>query len=905
METELQHSGTPHEGSIPHSGRYEYGSGDDPFQHEGGFRAQVAKLRAEGLSDTEVAKALGMNTKEFRNQVTLEKAKEQAANLSRAQKLKDHGYSNTKIAELMGTKESTVRGWLKQANEEKQNKIDSTTDTLKKSLQNHKYIDVGIGVERELGVARTKLDASLAKMKEEGYEVVTINVPQATNPKQYTTVKVLAPEGTTKREVFNNLQDIGTINEYTSRDGGKSWGLVEYPKSLDSKRVYIRYKEEGGIDKDGVIELRKGVEDISLGNAHYAQVRIAVDDTSYLKGMAIYSDNIPDGYDVVFNTNKSQGTPARKVFKDLKEDRDNPFGASIKANGQRRYTDENGESQLSVINKVNEEGDWDEWSRTISAQMLAKQPAKLISNQLKVSYTEKADELNDILKVQQPETRKKLLEEFASDCDSTAVHLKAAGFPNQRSQVLIPITTMKDTEIYAPNYQNGEQVALIRYPHGGIFEIPILTVNNNDKKAKSILGDAKDAVGINKTVADQLSGADFDGDTVQVIPVSAKVPIQNIKAFSGAYEALKDFDPKEQYKGYEGMPEMKEKTKQNEMGKVSNLITDMTLKGATDEEIVRAVKHSMVVIDAKKHHLDYKQSEKDNNIRELKQKYQYDPETGKGGAATIVSRAKSSIQVPKVTARSQVGISTYNTDPETGERIKVLANETYVDKKGKTQVRTMESTRMAETTDAYTLSSGTQKENLYADYANKLKALANRARKEYLATDNSSVSIVAKENYNQEVNSLKFKLNEALKNAPKERIAQIRANQEIKAKIADNPELTDEEHKADLKKERNRSLAKARDAVGSSKKDVLIKPTQKEWEAIQAGALSSTTIFSILNNMDSDDIRRLSMPNYRDSTTLPPAKQARIRALSASGHSNAEIAEALGISTSTVFKYLS
>ena len=50
------------------------------------------------------------------------------------------------------------------------------------------------------------------------------------------------------------------------------------------------------------------------------------------------------------------------------------------------------------------------------------------------------------------------------------------------------------------------------------------------------------------------------------------------------------------------------------MGKISNLITDMTLLGASEDKLARAVRHSMVVIDDEKHHLDYKQSEKDNNI---------------------------------------------------------------------------------------------------------------------------------------------------------------------------------------------------------------------------------------------------------------------------------------------------
>ena len=63
------------------------------------------------------------------------------------------------------------------------------------------------------------------------------------------------------------------------------------------------------LDKDGVIEIRSGVDDLSLGDSHYAQVRILVDGNTYLKGMAVYSDDLPDGVDVMFNTNKKKRHP--------------------------------------------------------------------------------------------------------------------------------------------------------------------------------------------------------------------------------------------------------------------------------------------------------------------------------------------------------------------------------------------------------------------------------------------------------------------------------------------------------------------------------------------------------------------------------------------------------------------
>jgi hypothetical protein len=146
----------------------------------------------------------------------------------------------------------------------------------------------------------------------------------------------------------------------------------------------------------------------------------------------------------------------------------------------------------------------------------------------------------------------------------------------------------------------------VRYPHGGTFEMPELTVNNQNREARSILSDkvkghARDAVGINSKVAARLSGADFDGDTVLVIPNDRR----SVKT-SAPLKELKDFDPQKRYPGYEGMKVMSDKQKQ--MGDVSNLITDMTILGANPAEIARAVKHSMVVIDAEKHKLNYKQS---------------------------------------------------------------------------------------------------------------------------------------------------------------------------------------------------------------------------------------------------------------------------------------------------------
>lgn len=603
--------------------------------------------------------------------------------------------------------------------------------------------------------------------------------------------------------------------------------------------------------------------------------------------MAIYSDDLPPGVDVRFNTNKKQGTPMGDVLKNIKDDPDNPFGSLIKAGGQSYYIDKDGKRQLSLINKRAEEGDWGAWSDKLPSQFLSKQSLHLVKKQLGLAASDKLAEFDEICRLTNPTVKKTLLKSFADDCDAAAVHLQAAALPRQKYQVILPITSMKDTEVYAPNYKNGEQVALIRYPHGGTFEIPIVTVNNKHPEARKTLGNALDAIGINSKVAERLSGADFDGDTVMVIPTGGKVKITSTSPLKG----LEGFDPKTSYPYKEGMKTMR--NTQTEMGKVSNLITDMTLKGATQDELARAVRHSMVVIDAEKHKLNYKQSEIDNGIASLKKKYQghYD-EDGKyhEGAATLISRAKSETSVLKRKGSPII-------DPKTGEQSYKEVYEEYVDKRtGKTKVRTQASTKMAETRDARTLSSGHPVEEAYADYANQMKSLANKARKEMVSTGKIAYSASAKATYQTQVDTLSAKLNVALRNAPKERQAQVIANANVAAKKKDNPDMTN----AEIKKAGQQALTSARVKVGAKREP--IKLTDKEWEAIQAGAISENKLKQIINNVNIDELRQRATP--RATTSLSSAKISKISSMNASGYSIAEIAQALGISTSTVSKYL-
>lgn len=901
----LKHEGrSVLEGAPIGSGRYRYGSGDSAYQHVKNFQTTVRSLRKRGWSDTQIAKHMQMNSTEFRAKTSQNKEQIKAYEVAMAKKLKAKGMSTTAIARRLYNdpkKESTVRNLLKEAEAPKKKKFSSTEEALKAELEKHRMLDVGPGVELSLGVSQTMLTNVLKQMEKDGYTVHrNIAVDQygkATNQK--TTIKVLTKNDITAHEIYEHLDEIKPAGiDLFSDDKGATFKERKPPEVVHTDRVFIKYAEDGGTEKDGVIEIRRGVKDLSLGNANYAQVRIAVDNNHFMKGMAIYSDDIPEGYDIVYNSNRHRGAPLYKtpgyigdtVFKamkadDMKRNPENPFGANITPDEKlflgrdRKWTDDQGVEHESAIRIVNEEGRWNDWSKNISAQMLSKQPSALAKRQLDLTYAAKREQLNDILKLTNPTVKQKMLLEFADSCDSDAVHLKAYGFPNQAGKVILPVSTLPPNQIYAPTYKTGDQVVLIRYPHASITEIPSLTVNNNHKDAKRILGNAIDAVGISPKVAQQLSGADFDGDTVYVIP-NPRGEIQ----FRKQFDALKDFDTKESYPGYPGMKVISHAHQQKQMGVVTNLITDMQIAGARDDEIVRAIKHSMVIIDSEKHGLDWKRSERENDIRELVEKYQVKGDGTIGGASTLISRSKAKTYINQ---RRYKGIN-----PETGEKI--------FEETGKTnwrgQIIQENSTQMADTKDARTLISKYNKaiERIYANYANQMKAMALEARKEYVSTPNMKYDPQAKKAYAAEVASLESKLREAKMNAPLERQALILANLTVKQAIYDNPSLKSD--RGALKKLKGRTLNEKRSLTGANKKRV--KFTEREIEAIQAGAVHHTFLQDLLRNADDKDVKRWFMP--RNDTQLSSARKSRINSMLNLGYSQKDVADMLDIPVSQV-----
>lgn len=950
---ELMHYGMPRR-----SGRYPWGSGKEPYQHSGDWLSRVETLKKKGYNQKRIIEEMNsynkdhgydiLSTTELRTLNAIASNQRSMDNIRTAQRLRDkEGMTTQEIAEKMGQPWSTVKGWLDEDVETSRRQVAmATKDFLYEQVKKKEFIDVGKGTElvasEGIGqaVSKDKMNEALYMLElDEGCRVVNIGVPQATASGQQTVTRVLCKPGfKTDKEAMaaaykarneNKLTTLEDLSEeYYTPDHGDTYhpNVFQKPTSVDPKRVYIRYAGdpknggEHGELKDGVIELRR-TPDLDLEDQTYAQVRILINGTHYAKGMAIHSDDIPKGYDMVVNVNKpkdgysmlgeEKGTKA--VLKPIKDDPNDPFGAGIKAEGQHYYTTKDGKKELSPINKIKGEGTWDNYNNSIIAsQFLSKQPVELVKKQVTLSIADKKEQYDEIMKITNPTIKRKMLIEFADNCDKTASDLECVALPRQKWHVILPCTSIKENEVYAPNYKNGEKVALVRYPHGSITEMPICTVKNTNQEAKRMFGKGNnpmDAIAINPKTAQRLSGADFDGDTVIVIPTGGKVKIKNAPQL----KALEGFDTQMAYPYKPGIQTLKKSRVQAEMGSISNLITDMTIQGVPIEsdEMARAVKHSMVIIDAEKHKLDYKRSEEENGIRELKLKYQgHINENGNLSTSgnTLISRAGAAVHVDKRKGQYKInqkgkewydpnrpeGVKIYKTDdaeyevttkdPTTG---KLTGTGKYVKRQEKV-------TQMSLVDDARELSTGTRVENVYASYANACKDLANKARIESTQVGLLKKNPSAAKTYAEEVASLNAKYNEALKNKPRERKANVMAYSIVRAKYQDNPQMTNKE----AKKEKQKAIEYSRNAVGARGKKYRFYITDKEWEAIQAGAISDHKLSELLNAADQDRIKELAYPK-QNARALSTAQINKIKAMSAT-HTQSEIADALGISVSTV-----
>lgn len=923
----LQHTGTPQMFDFdPNgSGRYRQGSGENPYQHGLNFFQKVDQIKREnpGISRTKIAELMGYSTTEWRDKVAYYNELRKCHDRSAAVRMRnDRQMSVEAIAKNLGISQNTVREYLKDSNDVKNKEIQNIMDSLQESLKKYPYIDIGEGTAGVMGVSDERLRAAVQALVDEyGYVKSPIQVDQI-NPRQYkqkTDMLILGPPGKTPHEqavdVYKNLGDVHYINEYYSEDNGLTMGHLRPPVSVDSKRIEISYADKDGFQPlDGVIELRPGAADLDLGPGQvYSQVRIAVDDAYYLKGIAVYADDLPEGVDIRVNSNKPEGTPKEKVFKAMKRtkqlpdgsddpnspiDKDNPFGATIQAGGQRDYTDKDGTKKQSAINKVYQEGTWEGWRKGLASQFLSKQSKELAKSQLNITYLKKQEEFDAIKDITLPAIRKKILFDFADSCEEDAADLKAWSMPGQSNKVLLPVVSMEKGECYCPSYPDNTTLVCIRYPHSGPQEILQVKVNNKNKEARKRYGTTpRDLIGINPSEAAKLSGADFDGDFVVVIP--------NNKGRINVKKMLKEmegFDPKVSYKGGPGLKRMTDKTKGLEMGKAANLISDMTLIGCDDNELARAQKYSMVVIDAQKHGLDWKQAAKDYDIAGLRKKYQG---TSQGGASTIISRSKGPVWVPEKRLVTSI-------DPNTGDKIEYeTGNVKWIPKQNKDgtlewkqQPVTVKTKKMYTTGDAYDLVSDRNNpypmEVIYADYANQMKDMARQARLEAINIKKEKKSPTAANAYAEEVASLEKKLKARASYQPADRLALRIATVKVNAIKEENPNIT----KDQLKKKSAQALSTARTRVYETGKKEKINITPNEWEAIQAKAISDTMLEKLLRFGDSDQIRDYATPKKEKGNMFSAAQISRMKAYRANDYTWAEIAEEFGVSESTIKRYI-
>lgn len=939
-----------HYGVKRKSGRYPW----DPSLHlpkNYKFIEDRDEMKKRGLSDNEIAKQMGLSTTVYRSKVTIAKEELKQYNMQRISKLQSEGMIIDDIAKTIGTTGQTVRNYLDEIKNPNKSaraqrvQTEAVAQTLEDAVKRSKYIDVGKGVEIQMGISKEKLKSGLNALVESGeYEVHNLRIAQVTDKNNSTPVKVLTKKGVERSEIYKNMDKVRPVEEFAINGDARMFQQMERPKSIGWDRVHIRYAipegqkghgtNDDGAMMDGAMFLRPGVKDLNLGKASYAQVRIAVGDTHYLKGMALYGTEemfkgIPKGTDIIFNTNKTANKTPQEVLKELKKnpeggapiDGPNPFGATVKrqntlvdAKGNPVYKpgvkDRFGNKvpQIGSVNIVNEEGDWGSWSKALSAQFLSKQPTTVVHERLKATMKQVQDEYESIQKVTNPVIKKQLMESFVSDLESKQVHMKAAAPKGFQGHVILPVPDMKENEVYAPNYKNGEKVVLIRYPHGGRFEIPELTVNNNSVARKMISKDSPDAIGIHPKVASKMSGADFDGDTAYVIP-------NNKGKFKSrdSLKELKNFDPN-MYADKPGtFTPITKRYQQTLMGVVSNLITDMTLQGAPSNEIARAVKHSMVVIDAEKHKLNYKRSAEENGIDALMKRYmthvdkvkygdleRYNPKTrrvdrvidpdklkkdltpGKEytSASTIISRHKQSV----ITDGYQVEVP----DPKSksGGTKMVWRNkkETYL-------------VNMVKDANVFLGPNATKTEHHYADYINELKAFKNKVDSEMSGIKMPARDPKAAKIYAEEVLSMKDKVNQVKINRIKERQAQRMAEVSSKAEIARRSE--DEVLKKDeISRIKQQALNKARSMVGAERTPVTI--TDDEWDAVQSNAVSGTLLKELVSFMDDSQLKSLATP--RTNKQMTDARKSKAKALLANGYTIAQVAEALGVSSSTIGK---
>ncbi len=204
-----------HYGILRRSGRYPWNSGGKQTQSavNKSFLGYINEMRAQGLTPTQIAKGVGVSTTELRAATTIAKNEQKQSNIAMALSLKDKGYSNVAAAERMGVPESTFRSLIAPGAKDRADVLTTTAEMLKGEVDAKRFVDVGSGVETQLGMSKERLAAAVAILEEQGYSKQPVKIRQVATGKD-TEFKVLVPPGVTQREAWETDTTFNKSNSF-------------------------------------------------------------------------------------------------------------------------------------------------------------------------------------------------------------------------------------------------------------------------------------------------------------------------------------------------------------------------------------------------------------------------------------------------------------------------------------------------------------------------------------------------------------------------------------------------------------------------------------------------------------------------------------------------------------------
>ena len=125
----LMHEGKGHlDGG--HSGRYPWGSGDNPYQRYFDFFSRYNRIKKAhpGISDEELAEKLDcfdkkkkVSVKELERKLKLGKEANKQVEIWNAKQMAAEGMGASEIGRKLGKNESTIRGWLDESTNQSMN----------------------------------------------------------------------------------------------------------------------------------------------------------------------------------------------------------------------------------------------------------------------------------------------------------------------------------------------------------------------------------------------------------------------------------------------------------------------------------------------------------------------------------------------------------------------------------------------------------------------------------------------------------------------------------------------------------------------------------------------------------------------------------------------------------------